>query len=112
MASDIGDWLDMMPDTVIFYARTGRDDQGKPVFSSTPSSPIPCRVQMENHLIVDGKGREILARGKIILGSTFAPDIEDKIVLPAGYTPASPPMLAVNPEPDESGPHHTTIEIG
>lgn len=109
----ITDFLDMMSDVVTFYPRTGRDGQGKAVYSPTPSaSNVPCRVQMKNHLTVDAKGREVTARGKIILGSTFTPDVEDKIVLPSGYSPTSPPMIAVNPEPDESGAHHVVIEIG
>lgn len=113
----IEEFLDLMSDTVDFYARTGKDGQGKAIYAATPSNsrPIPCRIEMKNRLIVvhqGGEVREALARGRVILGSSFKPGIEDKIVLPADYVPISPPILAVNIVPDESGDHHTTVEIG
>ena len=115
-AGAISEFLDLMSDTVTFYAVTGRNSQGAATHSNTASSPIPCRIEMKNHLVIDGRpktsGREILARGRVILGSSFMPGVEDIIVLPNEYVPTRPPMIAVNKVPDELGGHHVVIEIG
>lgn len=110
--SPVSEWLDMMPDEVTFQTRTGRDAQGGPVFSSTAVGPYPCRIEMKNRLIVDKSGRQVLAKGRVIMGTTYMPSVEDKIILPSEYVPVSPPMLAVNKQPDEDGSHHVSIDIG
>lgn len=107
----INEFLDFMADTVTIYAWTGQSVSGVPSYSVSGTT-YTCRVELANHLIVDAQGREVLARGRIIMGTTTTIGIKDKIVLPAEYIPTSPPILAVNVEPDENGNHHVTLEIG
>lgn len=107
----ISDWLDMMPSTVTIYPWTGQSVSGVPTYSIT-GTIYPCRIEMKNHRIVDANAKEITARGRIFLGTTTAPDVRSKIVLPSGYTPTSPPILDANLADDEDGPHHVVLEIG
>ena len=101
----------MMADTVTVYPFTSRSVSGGKTYSST-GTDYKAYVQLKNHLIVDNNGKQIMARGKVIMGTNVAVGVEDKIILPAEYVPRNPPILAVNIQPDESGNHHTTIEIG
>lgn len=107
----IEDFLDMMPDTVTIYAFQSQTVAGLPTYATT-GTPYRCHIRMKNHMIVDAAGREILARGRIVLGTRNVISVKDKIVLPSEYVPVSPPILAVNVATDESGNHHTTVEIG
>lgn len=71
-------------------------------------------IRMQNHLILDHLGREITARGKVFLGGSVASliGVRDKIVMPAGTVPLSPPILGVDASNDENGLHHVVIHIG
>lgn len=112
-ANPVNDWIDFMPDTVTIQAFTGYDGTGqaKPTYSSTLAT-YPCRVELKNHLVIDHLGREIMARGRVIMGTAVVVGMQDKITLPAGYIPLNPPLISVNVVPDENGNHHTTLEIG
>lgn len=104
-------WADMMADSVTITPWTAQSVSGVPVFGGAPAT-YSCYIEMKNHLIVDAKGREILARGRVFMGTNVVVSVKDKITLPSEYVPTSPPILAVNVATDESGNHHTTIEIG
>lgn len=107
----IEEFLDLMADSVTVYAFAAFTSGSGASYSGTGTS-YPCHINMKNHLIVDATGREVLAKGRIQLGSSAVIGIKDKIVLPSEYIPVSPPILAVNVSTDETGNHHTTIEIG
>lgn len=104
----VSEWLDMMADTVTVYPLTGRASDGKPTYSATGVS-YPAYVNMKNHLVVDRQGRTVTARGYAILGTTTVIGIEDKVVLPAEYTPTTPPLIDVNVQTDKSGNHHVKL---
>lgn len=107
---DISDWLDMMADTVTVYAWTGKSVSGAPTYSGSGTS-YPCYISMINHKIVTNDGKEILAKGRVILGSAAVIGVKDKIVLPADYVPIDPPILGIDVINDEAGNHHTTVHI-
>ena len=107
----VGEWLDFMSDTVTITPWTAWDGQGKSVFGGTPVS-YPAYIEMKNRLIVDAGGREVIARGRVFMGTTVVPNVKDQITLPADFVPTTPPMLAVNVVSDEAGIHHITIDIG
>lgn len=107
----IDEWLDMMSDTVTITPWTSQSGSGVPTYGGTAYT-ITCRIEMKNHLIIDNQGREIMARGRIIMATTTIPSILDQITLPSDYVPTNPPILAVNVEPDDISSHHVTLEIG
>lgn len=108
---DVSDWLDMMSDTVTITPFTGRSVSGVPTYNGTPWT-APAYIEMKNHLIINHEGREVMAKGRVFMGTTQIPGIEDKVTLPSDYIPVSPPILAVNLVNDEGGTHHVTLEIG
>lgn len=109
--ASIADFLDMMPDTVQINAFVSRDRANNPTYAPTSTS-YPAYIEMKNHLTVDAKGREVMARGKVFLGTATIIGIEDLLTLPAGFSPRTPPIIAVNVVSDEAGTHHTELEIG
>ncbi len=111
LAGSISDFLDFMPDSVTIYAWVSQSVSGVPTYSGTGTA-YPCRIELKNHLVIDQQGREVMARGRVILGSAAVIGFKDKITLPSEYVPTNPPIIAVNVVPDEIGNHHTTIEIG
>lgn len=111
MAGGISEFLDFMPDTVSFNAYSSQSVSGVPTYSATTTT-YQCRVELKNRKVIDSKGREVMARGRVYLGTSAVIGIKDKITLPSEYLPINPPIIAVNVVPDESGNHHTVIEIG
>ncbi len=111
LAASVAEWLDFMSDTVTIYAWTGFASATGATYSPTGTT-YPCYIEMKNHLIVDAQGREVMARGKVFMGTNVVVGVKDKVVLPAEYVPLSPPILAINVANDELGNHHTTLEIG
>lgn len=107
----ISDWLDMMPDQVTIYPWVSRSVSNVPTYSTT-GAIYQAHIELKNRLIVDHNGQEVMARGRVYLGTAAMPDVKDKLVLPYKYTPQSPPILAVNVSTDENGDHNTILEIG
>lgn len=107
----VEEFLDFMPDTVTVNAKTGQSVSAAASFS-TVGVDYPARIEMKNHLVVGVDGRTVTARGRIYMGTTTAPGLEDKVTLPVGFTPRIPPIISVNLVSDESGPHHVVLEIG
>lgn len=111
LGANVAEWLDFMVDIVTITPWTGQNVTGVPTYGGTPVS-YSAYIEMKNHLIVDANGREILAKGRVFLGTTAQISIKDKVTLPSDYVPVSPPILAVNLCNDELGTHHVTLEIG
>lgn len=107
----VSEWVDMMSDTVTVDAWVSQSVSGVPTYALAPVS-YKCYISMANRLIVDAQGREVISRGRVYLATTALIGVKDKIVLPAGYVPLSPPILAVNVFNDELGNHHVTLEVG
>ena len=111
MSVDVSFWLDLMADTVTIDAWVSQSSSGVPSYAGAPVS-YPAYIEVKNRLIIDAQGREIIARGRVFLGATANIGVKDKLTLPSGYVPLSPPILAVNQANDELGTHHITLDIG
>ena len=101
----------MMASTITIYSYTGQSVDLVPTYSATPQT-FKAYIEMKNHIVVDHAGREVMARGRIFVGTTTVIGVKDKLVLPAGYLPQTPPIISVNLADDEDGTHHVTLEIG
>ena len=120
---DIGDWLDFMPDTVLVYPYSSVGAGGQPSYSATAYS-ISARIEIGNRIVRDGNGKEVVARGLVILGTVkqgsalgtpgaiYTPNVLDKVVLPSDFTPTTPPLINSRPVRDEGGLHHVELDIG
>ena len=114
------DFFDTLTSTALVAPWTAYEGPGyaKPAYGA--DVPYACRISLKDELVRSRDGREIAARGKVYLrpatGLLFAasavPSTKDRITLPAGYVPASPPILDVQPEQDEQGVHHVVLVIG
>lgn len=107
----ISEFFDMMPDTVTIDAWVSYSVSGVPRYAGTPRT-YRAYIEMKNHRVIDGQGREVLAKGRVFMGTNVVCDVKDKVTLPAEYVPRTPPIIAVNVVSDDEGNHHTTLEIG
>lgn len=107
----VGEFADFMPESVDIYPYSSTSVSGVVTYGSTPTT-IQCRVELRNRIVKDRNGRDVVSRGRVFLNTTTPPGISDRIVLPAGYVPREPPIIAVNPCNDELGTHHVTLDIG
>jgi len=104
---------DMLTQTVLVYSKTGTDVHGSPTHTTTPKR-IKARVQ-----VVEGRAQrtftvdkeEVMAKYKLILGTTTTINKQDKITLPDGYEPTTMMLLGVYPVDDESGRSHYEIWV-
>src|SRR3990167_3717029 len=112
----IASWLHMMPDSVIYEARTGTDAYGDPTYGS--SSTYRARVVGEQKLIRGFSGLEVLAAQTVYLGTNIIVQPTDRITLSTNivnstHTSAlSPPILGAKRLPDQSGVHHAVVYLG
>lgn len=106
----VNEWADMMPKTVTiepWLSYTG----GGSASNYDTAVPYSCRIEIENHLVVDDKGKTVTARGKVFLLSSSVVGNKDRVTLPAGYTPLQPPLITVDVADDETGNHHVTLHF-
>jgi hypothetical protein len=103
-------WLHLMPVTITLEPSTGIDAK----HNRTYGAAVTYRARIEgapgNRSFKDEKGQEKVASFKIFVasGSTVI-DKQDRITLPAGHDPVSPPILGVDPNYDQNGLHHSVI---
>lgn len=104
--------LDLMPASVTVKPFTGQDQFTNPTFGAAIA--YQCRVSIKDEYVRSKDGREIAARGRVYIPVTSAATFttRDQITMPAGYVPANPPILDVQPEQDETGVHHVVLVIG
>lgn len=106
------DFEDMLTQTVTHYAKNGTDNHGRPTHS-TSGSAIKCRIVGRSQRSFTVNEKTVQARYKLIMGTTSAISAEDKIALPAGYEPTTPPILGVYPVDDENGRRsHFEVWVG
>lgn len=111
LGTSAAEWVDMCGNTVTIDAWVSASISGVPAFAGAPAS-YPAYIEMKNHLIIDKGGREIMARGRVFIPMVVNCSVKDKLTLPAGYVPLTPPILSVDLQNDELGSHHTVLEVG
>ena len=106
------EFLQLMPATVLVAPFASQDQFGAAAYGADVS--YQCRISIRDEYVRSKDGREIAARGKIYLPVTSAAAFttRDRVTMPAGYVPANPPILDVQPEQDETGVHHVVLVIG
>lgn len=105
--SDINEWLDLMPHTIIHTPQFSRTDYGKPVYAFPVS--YRARVVFEEVNVRGDDGNIVVARGTVWINGTPFVKAEDKITLPDG---TSPPVLNSTRYTDDQGIHHTRVYFG
>lgn len=103
---DIGAWADMMPHTITIEPFVSRDTYGAATYGAAVT--YKARVQGKNRLITTLSGDEKVSTVTVYVGSTSITP-EDRLTLPASFSPTIPNILDVQPVSDESGHHHQVI---
>ena len=107
---------DLLTTTVTYQAHASMALSGAQTFS-TASLTVKARIEHETRLVRDNVGNQVVSMGSVFLkptsttGSTYIPTIKDKITLPSGYSPQTPPIINVLRHNDDSGLHHWEIVI-
>ena len=101
--------LDLMPHTVTVAPWTGQDKNTVPTYGAVVS--YQARITGRVRMVRTTSGQDAVSTRTIYLGSAPALSPKDKLTLPAGEVPVSPPILAIARVADEDGPHHTVVYV-
>ena len=102
------DFLSMMPHTITVRARASRNSDGSDTFSTSASS-LTARVVTTRKWVRNSEGVAVQASQEAWVASTGTLAVDSRYTLPDG---TSPPVLAVESFPDESGTHHGHLLFG
>jgi len=107
---DSANFLEMMPDTVIFNATASNDKYGKKTFSATNIS-VRCRLIDDTVLVKNSEGQDIVSVGRAILAGNYDTlTLGHKLTLPNGATPV---IVKIDSKNDTSATtHHTVVYYG
>ena len=107
---DSANFLEMMPDTVIFNATLSSDKYGKKTFSGTNTS-VRCRLIDDTVLVKSAEGKDIVSVGRAILAGNYDTlTVGHKLTLPDGKTPV---IVKIDSKNDTSATtHHTVVYYG
>ncbi len=103
-------FLSMMDSTIRVSTRTTHDNYGAPAFAASTAS-YRARIVHKPGYVRAADGEEVSYAHVMWVASTGSVSItvSDRITLPDGTTP---PVIAVERYPDESGPHHVKVMLG
>jgi hypothetical protein len=105
--SDIGEFLELMPDTVGVEAFVSRNPWG--IASYGARRDYRARVTYKTSYVRAMSGEQIVARGYAILATTDPIGDKDRITLPDGEHPS---VLSADRESDENGPLYSKLYFG
>lgn len=107
---DSANFLEMMPDTVIFNATTATDKYGKKTFGGGNIS-VRARLIDDVVLVKNAEGQDIVSAGRAILAGDYSTlTLGHKITLPNGSTPV---IVKIDNKNDTSATtHHTVVYFG
>lgn len=102
-------FLEMMPDTVTFYAEASKDKYGKSTFSQTATN-VKGRVIYQTQKITNEQGEDDVIGGRVYLYGDYSNiTVGHKIDLPNGKSPV---IKSVENKTDNGGVHHTIVTFG
>lgn len=99
--------ISLMAHTISLTPWTGQNQYGEPSYGAAVS--YTARVQGKMRMVRDSTGTERVSTVTCYVATTATISPKDKLTLPSGFTPATPPILAVERQADERGDHHVVI---
>ena len=97
----------LMPHLIIVTPYSAQNRYGEPTYGT--AKEYKGRVQQKVRQVRDLTGEERVSMVTIFLDTTDAITPRDKLTLPAGFTPQTPPIISVARQSDEAGLHHSVI---
>lgn len=109
---DSANFLEMMPDTVVFTPTATTDKYGKKTFgASNTNVSVRCRLIDDTVLMKNAEGQDIVATGRAILAGNYdSLTLGHRLTLPDGRTPV---IMKIDSKNDTSATtHHTVVYYG
>lgn len=106
---------DFLNETVIFEAFVSKDGYGSSTYNTANPKTAKVRIEQVRRIVRDANGKEVVSNTMIFVKPTFTDGsavnigISDRVTLPAGYTPAQPPIINVERHNDQDGLHHFEV---
>lgn len=101
------DLLSLFSQTITIAPYSGQNSYGESTWGTAVS--YAARVEGKMQMVRDSLGAERVSSVTCYVATTTAISPKDKLTLPSGWTPASPPILAVQRQTDELGDHHIVV---
>lgn len=95
------EFVDWMPSEITWEPRTGVDLHGAASYGAAQT--LQCRVVYQQKLVLDDKGQQRMSNVTVYLKDAPGVAIRDRITLPAGLVPATPQLLTVARQQDDTG---------
>lgn len=107
----MGDFLteygELLADTVTVEPHVSTDASGAKTYGAAVT--YRCHIDGRARLVRDNFGEQRAVSVAVYLAATPAVTQEDRLTLPAPYSPTQPPIIAVRPVSDEAGWHHQVL---
>lgn len=107
MTTFTDDLLALMPHMIGFAPQASLNVSGEPTAGATVE--YPGLVEQRVRMVRDVQGREVASTVSIYLVTTADIKVTDTVFLPAGFTPASPPIINRARFSDEDGASHVEV---
>lgn len=102
------DFLDLMTQTVTVAPYSGQNGSGEASYGSPVS--YSARVVGKSRMVRNMTGQEVLSSKTVYLyGASLSFSTKDRVTLPNGNVPQTPPIIAVSQFPDDEGDHHSVL---
>ena len=102
------DFLDLMPHEVTIEPLSSQNEHGE--FTYGAAVTYSARVTGKIRRVIGIDGREVTSMKTIYLGpGVQSISTRDRITLPPGHEPQTPPILSIDFKPDEDGLHHVVV---
>lgn len=99
------EFLDLCPHRVTIEPFASLDPYGTTTYGTAVT--YQARVQGKSQMVTSQSGEEVVSLVQVYLNGTVTP--QDRITLPAPFSPTQPSILAVQRVSDEYGQHHQVV---
>ena len=97
----------LLPHTITVTPYSSQNRYGEPTYGAAQS--YKALVQQKVRQVRDLAGEERVSMVTVYVNTTAAITPRDKLTLPSGFTPQTPPIIQVARQSDEVGLHHCVI---
>ena len=103
------EFIDMMAYTVSVAPFASDDKYGAPTYGTAVD--YDAAIEQKVRQVRDFNGQERVSTTRVFLNTVTAISPKDKLTLPSGFTPQTPPIISVGRVSDEGGVHHCEVYL-
>jgi len=97
----IGEWIDLMADTITLEPCTGADAFGAKTYGA--ATAWPACIEGKVRRVSNAQGQEQTSMVTVYVGGAPGAVPQDRVTLPARFPVTQPPLIAVGKLSDENG---------